>query len=67
MAALDRILEGVREVLRLTDEVKRLSEGLKDLAVQVREIDRRLVRIETMAEIAKAETARKRLTKEPPG
>ncbi|MGH8680982.1 MAG: hypothetical protein ACREVS_08970 [Burkholderiales bacterium] len=67
MAALDRILDGVREVLRLTDEVKRLSEGLKELAVQVREIDRRLVRIETLAEIAKVEAGRKRLTKEPPG
>ena len=67
MAARDRIVDGVREVLRLTDEVKRLSEGLKELAVQVREIDRRLVRIETLAEIAKVEAGRKRLTKEPPG
>jgi hypothetical protein len=65
MAALDRILDGIREVLRLTDEVKRLSEGLKELAVQVREIDRRLVRIETMAEIAKVEAVRRRLPKEP--
>jgi hypothetical protein len=65
MAALDRILDGIREVLRLTDEVKRLSEGLRDLAVQVREIDRRLVRIETMAEIAKVEAVRRRLPKEP--
>jgi hypothetical protein len=65
MAALDRILDGIREVLRLTDEVKRLSEGLKELAVQVRDIDRRVVRIETMAEIAKTEAARRRLPKEP--
>jgi hypothetical protein len=65
MAALDRILDGVREVLRLTDEVKRLSEGLKELASQVREIDRRLVRIETFAEIAKVEATRRRIPKEP--
>lgn len=64
MAGLDRIIDGVKEVLRMTDEVKRLSEGLKSLAIEVREIDKRLVRIETMAEIAKSQTRRqsKRLT-----
>ena len=64
MAGLDRIIDGVKEVLRMTDEVKRLSEGLKSPAIEVREIDKRLVRIETMAEIAKSQTGRrsKRLT-----
>ena len=64
MAGLDRIIDGVKEVLQMTDEVKRLSEGLKSLAIEVREIDKRLVRIETMAEIAKSQTGRqsKRLT-----
>ena len=64
MAGLDRIIDGVKEVLRMTDEVKRLSEGLKSLAIEVREIDKRLVRIETMAESAKSQTGRqsKRLT-----
>ena len=42
----------------MTDEFKRLSEGLKSLAIEVREIDKRLVRIETMAEIAKSQTGR---------
>ena len=59
MAGLDRIIDGVKEVLRMTDEVKRLSEGLKSLAIEVREIDKRLVRIETMAEIAKSQTRRR--------
>ena len=58
MAGLDRIIDGVKEVLRMTDEVKRLSEGLKSLAIEVREIDKRLVRIETMAEIAKSQAGR---------
>ncbi|MFM9967433.1 MAG: hypothetical protein ACKVQK_03380 [Burkholderiales bacterium] len=64
MASLDRIIDGVKEVLRMTDEVKRLSEGLKSLAIEVREIDKRLVRIETMAEIAKSQPGRqsRRLT-----
>jgi hypothetical protein len=52
MAALDRVIEGVKEVLRMSDEVKRLAESMKDLAAEVRELDRRLVRIETMAELA---------------
>lgn len=54
MSAFERVLEGIREVLRATDEIKRLADGLKALAVEVRDIDRRLVRIETIAEIAKA-------------
>ena len=64
MSGLDRIIAGVKEVLRMTDEVKRLSDGLKALAAEVREIDKRLVRIETLAEIAKAQGGRptKRLT-----
>ena len=66
MSAFERVLDGIREVLRPTDEIKRLSEGLKALAVEVRDIDRRLVRIETMAEIAKTRagrTGQKRLPK----
>jgi hypothetical protein len=52
VAALDRVIEGVKEVLRMSDEVKRLADSMKDLAAEVREMDRRLVRIETMAEIS---------------
>jgi vacuolar-type H+-ATPase subunit D/Vma8 len=52
MAALDRVIEGVKEVLRMSDEVKRLAESMKDLAAEVREMDRRLVKIETIAELA---------------
>ena len=64
MAGLDRIIDGVREVLRMTDEVKRLPDGLKSLAIEVRDMDKRLVRIETMAEIAKSQSGRqsRRLT-----
>ena len=64
MAGLDRIIDGVKEVLRMTDEVKRLSEGLKAVAIEVRDIDKRLIRIEAIAEIAKTQAGRqtKRLT-----
>ena len=54
MAGIDRILDGVRDVIKMTDEIRRLSEGMKELAVEVREMDRRLIRIETMVEIARS-------------
>ncbi|MGH8579500.1 MAG: hypothetical protein ACREVK_05025 [Gammaproteobacteria bacterium] len=62
MAALERVLQGLKEVLRMSDEIKRVSEEIKELAIDVRDIDRRLVRIETMAEMAtKAGRSAKRL------
>jgi hypothetical protein len=66
MSGLDRIIGGIKEVLRMSDEIKRVSEGLKSLAIEVRDIDKRLIRIETFAEVAKAQTGRgagKRLPK----
>ncbi|HSF47443.1 MAG TPA: hypothetical protein VLA73_03685 [Burkholderiales bacterium] len=54
MPAFDRILESVKQVLLVTEDIKRLSATVQDLAREVREIDRRLVRIETMADIAQA-------------
>lgn len=61
MAALDQIIEGIKEVLKMSAEIKRLAEAVRDLSVEVREIDRRLVRIETMAELAQAARGAKRL------
>ena len=61
MAALDRIIEGIKEVLKMSAEIKRLSEAVRDLSVEVREIDRRLVRIETMAELSQMGRNAKRL------
>lgn len=55
MAAIDRIIDGVKEVLRMTGEVKRLSDEVRSLAIEVREIDRRLVRIETLAELSRTQ------------
>ena len=66
MSGLDRIINGIKEVLRMSDEIKRVSEALKLLAIEVRDIDKRLIRIETFAEVAKAQGGRgagKRLPK----
>ncbi len=54
MSATERILKGIKDVMRMNDEIRRLSDGLKDLMVEVRDIDKRLVRIETMAEMSQA-------------
>jgi hypothetical protein len=57
VSAFDRILDGVKQVLLITEEIKRLSEHVKILSIEVREIDRRLARIEGMVEAAKAQGA----------
>ena len=38
--------------IKLTDEVKRLAHELNGLETDVRDIDKRVVRLETMVEIA---------------
>jgi hypothetical protein len=43
------------DTLKLTDEVKRLNSGVEKLSERVIEIDKRLVRLETMVEIAAAQ------------
>lgn len=61
MAAFDQIVEGVKEVLRMSGEIKRLADAVRELGTEVRDIDRRLVRIETMAEMAQTGRGTKRL------
>ncbi|MCC6472841.1 MAG: hypothetical protein IT514_03755 [Burkholderiales bacterium] len=61
MAALDQIIEGVREVLKMSAEIKRLSDTVRELSVEVRDLDRRVVRIETMVELAQGARAARRL------
>ena len=60
MSAFDRVLDGVKQVLMVTEEIRRLSESVTSLAIEVREIDRRLVRIETLADLAAPRTAQQR-------
>lgn len=52
MSALDRLRENVREVIVLGSEMKRLNDDVRDLALEVRDHERRLVRIETLIEVA---------------
>jgi phage shock protein A len=41
------------DMLKLTDEVKRLNQDIDRLQVHVVEVDKRVVRLETLVEIAK--------------
>jgi hypothetical protein len=51
MGAVRDALDAVREALTLSAEVKRLAEAVRDQAIELRNQDRRLVRIETLIEV----------------
>ncbi len=66
MAAFERVLEGIKQVLLATEEIRRLSENVKALGAEVREIDRRVARLEGVVvgqAQATATSTRKRITK----
>jgi molybdopterin biosynthesis enzyme len=51
----------VKDALRLTDEVKRTGATVKELAAELRDIDRRLTRLEAQWEMATAMSQRRNL------
>ncbi len=51
-------LSAVKEALRLADDVKRAGEALKDVALQLRDHDRRLTLLEAQWDTAIALSAR---------
>ncbi|MGI9283755.1 MAG: hypothetical protein ACR2P1_00015 [Pseudomonadales bacterium] len=61
MGATDKFFSAVKEVLILSNEVKRLADEVKEMEANQRDIDRRVVRLETMVEIAQTQET-KRLT-----
>ena len=52
MSAVSEAIAAIRDALRLADEVKRVSETLKGVADELRDHDRRLIRLETKWETA---------------
>jgi hypothetical protein len=60
VSILTQAVEAIREALKLTDEVRRAGETLKDLAQEIRDHDRRITRLEAQWETA-AMLSRKRL------
>lgn len=54
MSIADKIWDALAQVIKMNEQVVRLSVQVKDLASEMREIDKRLVRLETMLELALA-------------
>ncbi len=61
MSITDRILTGVRDLLRQQDKIDTLTEAVKELTTEVRQLDRRVARIEGMADMAAMQAGRDRL------
>ena len=52
MSAIGDAISAIRDALRLSDEVKRVGETLAGVAVELRDHERRLIRLETRWETA---------------
>lgn len=52
MSAIKDAVSAIREAVKLVDEVKRTAGRISDLAAEVRDIDRRLARLEGKWEAA---------------
>ena len=53
MSTLKDVMSAMKDVLLLTDKVERAGSVLSEIAREVRDHDRRLVRLETIVEIAR--------------
>lgn len=62
MSITDRILTGVRDLLRQQDKIDALTEAVKELTTEVRTLDRRVARIEGMIDGAALRAGRGRLS-----
>ena len=65
MSGFDRVLEGIKAVLLATEEIKRLSANVQTLSGEVRDIDRRVSRLEgvVVGQAQASAAPRKRLSK----
>ena len=52
MSVVDRILDGIRDLIVMREELARTGETVRSLASDVRDHERRLIRIETMIEMS---------------
>jgi hypothetical protein len=52
MSFSGKIFEALATTIKMNDAITRLSEDVKSLSKEVRDMDKRLVRIETFIEIA---------------
>ena len=52
MSAWGDLKDSIRKIILMEDKLDRLSEGLSNVSEQVMDHEKRLIRIETMIEIA---------------
>ena len=55
MSTLKDVVSALKEVLLLTDKVDRAGKMLTEIASEMRDHDRRLIRLETMVEVARSQ------------
>jgi len=61
MSTLSEVLSAVREVMTLTHEVKKLWDKVDELGLDMRELDRRITRLEAQWDTALKFASRKKL------
>ncbi len=55
MSTLKDVVSALKEVLLLTDKVDRAGRMLSEISGELRDQDRRLIRLETMVEVARSQ------------
>lgn len=55
MSTLKDVVSALKEVLLLTDKVDRAGRMLSEISGELRDHDRRLIRLETMVEVANSQ------------
>jgi hypothetical protein len=58
VSAIKDAIAAMKEVILLSEKVERAGELLSDVSKELRDHDRRLVRLETLVEVAKASQGR---------
>jgi len=61
MSLIEKFLSASTQILLVTENIKRNEEKVRNLAKDVSDIDRRLIRVETYIDIAKSMPGRRTL------
>ena len=64
MSAIGDIMAGLKTAVELTGKVDRLDRSVEGLASDLRDIDRRLIRVETIIEVTRSDGATLRIARD---
>ena len=65
MSAFGDVFAALRTALELTGKVETMSKNVDRLAAEMRDFDRRLVRVETIIEVTRADGSVLRIARDP--